>query len=234
MTDSESTKDRGDVPAKPPLRERSGYQGLLLGGFATLAAILLASGNALTEAPIAARQQEDLLASLAQVIPADRHDQDLLAHTLSIVDAQDQEVTVYRAIKAGRVTGVAFEQTGQGYGGPIQVLLGVAPDGRLLGARVLAHAETPGLGDKIEAGRSDWIIGFEGLSIGNPPLDRWAVKKDGGRFDQFSGATITPRAVVSIIRRGLLLFQTNRGHLMDFTPSPPATLPPTSPQEHRP
>jgi electron transport complex protein RnfG len=93
------------------------------------------------------------------------------------------------------------------------VLLGVDADGRVLGARVLSHAETPGLGDKIEVARDDWILSFDGKSLGEPPRERWAVRKDGGDFDQFSGATITPRAVVSAVKSGLELFATQRDAL---------------------
>jgi len=79
-----------------------------------------------------------------------------------------------------------------GYAGPIALILGLDIQGKILGVRVLAHTETPGLGDRIEIQRDDWILSFNGRSLGNPPAERWAVKKDGGDFDQFSGATITP------------------------------------------
>ncbi|MBF0256499.1 MAG: RnfABCDGE type electron transport complex subunit G, partial [Gammaproteobacteria bacterium] len=88
-------------------------------------------------------------------------------------------------------------------------------EGRVLGVRVLAHAETPGLGDKIEVARDDWILDFNGLSLGNPPIERWQVKKDGGQFDAFSGATITPRAVVAAIREGLSFFQRHQTALVN-------------------
>ena len=97
--------------------------------------------------------------------------------------------------------------------GDIDVILGLAADGKVLGARVLAHKETPGLGDKIEVAKGDWILAFDGLSLGNPPPERWAVKKDGGDFDQFSGATITPRAVVRALKGGLEFFAANRAIL---------------------
>ncbi|MFP4495843.1 MAG: RnfABCDGE type electron transport complex subunit G [Halochromatium sp.] len=122
-------------------------------------------------------------------------------------------ITVYRALDGLDVTAVAFETRGQGYAGPIRVLLGIGADGRILGARVLSHSETPGLGDKIEISRDDWITRFNGLSLGDPPPARWAVKKDGGVFDQFSGATITPRAVVAAIKSGLEIFAAERDAL---------------------
>jgi electron transport complex protein RnfG len=94
-------------------------------------------------------------------------------------------------------------------------MMGIAADGKLLGVRVLAHKETPGLGDKIEVKKGDWILRFDGLSLGDPPPERWLVKKDGGQFDQFAGATITPRAVVLAIRGGLDFFAANKAKLTE-------------------
>jgi electron transport complex protein RnfG len=198
--------------ANPTYRQRVGYQAGLLGGFAMVAAAMLVMGDIATRDAIQQRQAEDLLASLAQVIPRDLHDNDLLADTLTL-QTPDGEVIVYRALEGLTVSGVAFETVGQGYGGAIRVLLGVDKDGRILGARVLAHTETPGLGDKIEVDRDDWILDFDGKSLGEPPPERWAVKKDGGDFDQFSGATITPRAVVKSVKQGLELFAAHRDAL---------------------
>jgi electron transport complex protein RnfG len=201
----------GDV-LNPSYRDRIGYQAGLLGGFSLLAAALLVMGDIATRDTIAQRQAEDLLDSLAQVIPPARHDNDLLAAPLQL-PGDGEPITVYRALRGVDVTGVAFEVTGQGYAGPIDILLGIDPTGRVLGARVLGHTETPGLGDKIEVSRDDWILAFNGRSLGDPPPERWAVKKDDGEFDQFSGATITPRAVVAAIKDGLELFAANRDAL---------------------
>ncbi len=190
---------------------------LVLGGFALAATLLLSLAHTFTREPIAARALEDLRHSLAQVIPAALHDNNPAADTLDLPQPGGT-LRVYRARRAGRVTGVAFETRGRGYAGEIRVLLGVAADGRLLGVRVLAHTETPGLGDKIEAARSDWITRFNGLSLGQPPEAQWAVKKDGGVFDQFAGATITPRAVVASVRDGLRLFAAQRNRLLEEGP----------------
>jgi electron transport complex protein RnfG len=198
--------------ANPGYRERVGYQAGLLGGFALVAAALLVIGDLATRDAIEQRRAEDLLASLSQVIPADLHDNDLLADSMTL-DTADGELTVYRALQGLDVAGVAFETVGQGYAGPIRVLLGIDAEGRVLGARVLSHTETPGLGDKIEVARDDWILSFDGKSLGEPPPERWAVKKDGGDFDQFSGATITPRAVVGAVKGGLELFADQRDAL---------------------
>jgi H+/Na+-translocating ferredoxin:NAD+ oxidoreductase subunit G len=197
----------------PAYKKRLGYQAGLLGGFALLCTALLIAGNITTHAVIVQRQEEDLRASLARVIPARMHTNNLLDGALTVTDTQGQPVLVYRGIKDGQVTALAFRITGQGYSGEIDLILGLDSDGRILGVRVLSHSETPGLGDRIEERKTSWILGFNGLSLENTPADQWRVKKDGGRFDQFSGATITPRAVVKAIHEGLAFFQRHRGEL---------------------
>ena len=194
--------------------KRASYQAGLLGGFTMIAAALLVMGNIATRDTIEMRRAEDLLASLDQVIPASIHDNDLLANPLDLPLASGETLTVYRARKESEVTGVAYPLSAQGYGGSIDLILGLNADGKILGVRALAHAETPGLGDKIDVSRDDWIQGFDGLSLDNPPAERWAVKKDGGDFDQFSGATITPRAVVGSVKKGLELFRENKDALL--------------------
>ena len=205
---------------EPSYRKRIGYQAGLLGGFSTMAAILLISGHEVTREDILARQQEDLKASLSHVIPPGIHDNDLLSGTLSIPLEDGGKRVVYRAMSQNQVTGVAYQVKGLGYAGTIDIIMGVDAEGELLGARVLSHAETPGLGDKIESAKNDWILGFTGLSLVNPDESRWKVKKDGGDFDQFSGATITPRAVVGAIKDGLLFFRDHQDALL----SPPVVF----------
>jgi electron transport complex protein RnfG len=97
-----------------------------------------------------------------------------------------------------------------GYSGSIRLLVGINRDGSLAGVRTLAHRETPGLGDRIEAQRDDWILGFAGKSLDRPALQAWRVKRDGGVFDQFTGATITPRAVVRAVKNSLIYYRDNR------------------------
>ena len=205
------------------LRQGIGYQGLLLGITVAIAATLLVVADRLTRDPIALRHAEDLNASLAQVIPPAIHDNDLLANTLTLTGPQGEPLTVYRALSGGRVTGVAFPVRGFGYSGAIDLMLALASDGKILGVRVLSHKETPGLGDKIEVAKADWILAFDGRALGDPPEERWGVKKDGGDFDQFSGATITPRAVVRAIKGGLELFAAHRAELTDPAAPPPST-----------
>ena len=94
-------------------------------------------------------------------------------------------------------------------------MLGIVADGRVLGVRALSHKETPGLGDKIDVKKGDWILQFAGLALGQPPAEKWKVKKDGGQFDQFTGATITPRGVVTAIRHGLEFFAAHQAQLLE-------------------
>lgn len=199
--------------AEPRYRRRVGYQAGLLGGFTLIAAALLVLGDLATRDTIALRKAEDLKASLSEVIPPSMHDNDLLAASLVIPGPDGAPLTVYRALNGPRVTGVAFRVTGPGYAGEIELLLGLDAAGKVLGTRVLSHAETPGLGDKMEVAKGDWILAFDGLSLGNPPKERWAVKKDGGDFDQFTGATITPRGILAALRGGLELFASHRDTL---------------------
>ena len=196
--------------------QRMLIHGLILGAFCLGFGMLLVLTNGYTKDDIAQRALEDRQNSLGQVIPDGIHDNNLATDTLVLKDDQGKEVTAYLATKEGKVTGVAFETSGSGYSGAIKVMLGVDLEGKILGARVLAHKETPGLGDKIEVKKGDWILRFTGLSLGNPPLDKWKVKKDGGQFDQFAGATITPRGVVRAIREGLQFFNANKMKLMEF------------------
>jgi len=199
---------------EPGFRKGVGYQAILLGGFAALAAALLIFGNSSTHEAIAERQAEDLLDSLSQVLPDAIHDNNLLNNVVLVEDASGNPLTIYRAMKDQRFTGFAYRVTGHGYAGKIELIMGVNPLGELIGVRVLAHAETPGLGDKIEIEKDNWITGFSGRSLKNTPETAWRVKKDGGQIDQFSGATITPRAVTKAVHEGLAFFQDHRDELM--------------------
>ena len=176
---------------------------------------MLVMGDIATRDSIALRKAEDLKASLSQVIPAAIHDNDLLADVVEIA-AGGPPVKVYRATQNGEVTGAAYQVTATGYAGEIELILGLDPQGRVLGSRVLAHKETPGLGDKIDVAKDDWIRDFDGKSLGDPPAERWAVKKDGGVFDQFSGATITPRGVVRALKGGLEFYAAHRDGILSL------------------
>lgn len=186
----------------------------ILGVFCAGYGLWLAATDGITKAPIAQRLIEDKQASLAAVLPPSIYDNNPVTQAY-ILQSAGKDLTIYPATKAGKVTGVAYEIVGSGYGGPIKLMLGVDPEGKILGVRAITHKETPGLGDKIQPNKSNWILNFTGLSLGSPPKDKWKVKKDGGQFDQFSGATITPRGVVTGIRNGLEFFAANKSKLME-------------------
>ena len=195
--------------------------GLILGAFCLGFGILIALTDRVTVDEIAARAMEDKINSLSQVLPAELHDNNPISDAITLKDEHGKkgeavkETTVYRAMKGGKVTGLAYEIRGSGYAGEMKLMMGIDAEGKILGVRVLAHKETPGLGDKIEVKKTDWILRFTGLSLGNPPIEKWKVKKDGGQFDQFAGATITPRGVVKAIREGMEFFAANQAKLTE-------------------
>ncbi|MDO6388041.1 electron transport complex subunit RsxG [Uliginosibacterium sp. 31-12] len=194
------------------LRERIPYHGALLGFFSLMTSAALIGANLVTLPAIEQAARDDLKVSLLQVLPEGLADNDLLADTLSVAD-QGVSRTVYRGRKAGAFSAAVFDYSARGYAGEIKVLVGVDAAGTVMGVRVLKHAETPGLGDKIEVAKSDWIHAFEKKSLENLSLTRWAVKKDGGEFDQFAGATITPRAVVKAVKEGLQFYAAHRAEI---------------------
>ncbi|MDS4041319.1 MAG: electron transport complex subunit RsxG [Candidatus Competibacter sp.] len=195
---------------------------LILTGFAVVGTGLVAVTYTSTRDIIAEAQRAALEASLNQLVPPDRYDNRITEDRIEVVAPEwlgtGEPVTVYRARKNGRPVALfATPVAPDGYSGPIQLLIGVYIDGTLAGVRVLSHKETPGLGDGIDEKRSPWILAFDGKSLDNPRPDGWKVKKDGGVFDQFTGATITPRAVVKATRKFLEYVRTHQAQL--FAPA---------------
>lgn len=187
---------------------RSMWQNALrLGAFALVATGLIAGVNALTSERIARSHQQAVIDLLHQLVPATRHDNDLMQDTVTVTDAAlgyTQPRSAWRARLRGQPVALVLPVVApDGYSGRIELLVGINADGTLAGVRTLSHKETPGLGDAIELGKSDWILSFTGKSLTQPATHSWAVRKDGGDFDQFTGATITPRAVVRAVHRAL-------------------------------
>ncbi|WP_434359644.1 electron transport complex subunit RsxG [Parasalinivibrio latis] len=192
--------------------------GLVLAVFALLATGLVAITNKLTEHKIAEQAELQLLGQLNQVIPTSMHDNDLYK-SCTLVTAPnalgtDQPMPLYVATKGSKPTAMAIEAIApNGYNGAIKVLVAADMNGKVTGARVLQHNETPGLGDKIDIRVTDWITHFAGKTIDSGNDKRWAVQKDGGQFDQFTGATITPRAVVGAVRDAAWYLHENKDTL---------------------
>jgi Na+-translocating ferredoxin:NAD+ oxidoreductase subunit G len=190
----------------------------ILAGFAVSGSLLVALTWESTEQRIAANERAYLLRTLADVLPQGAYDNAVHEDAIEVTDAAllgtPAPVSVYRARLGGRPVAVVMTPVAPGgYSGPIRLLVGILVDGRISGVRVLAHRETPGLGDKIEVERDDWILDFDGRSLSQPPRERWRVRRDGGAFDQFTGATITARAVVSAVRDALIYFSAHRDEL---------------------
>jgi len=186
--------------------------------FAIVGSGLVAFSYQQTESQIERNQRQALLNTLTDLIPTGLYDNDLIQDTIEVANVgqlgSHEPVALYRARMNGQPVAVAFKPTARdGYSGDIQLLVAIHYDGRLLGVRVLSHQETPGLGDKIELRRSNWLLAFNDKSLNQPSEDLWKVKRDGGVFDQFTGATISPRAVVKAVKLSLDFFQVNRDKL---------------------
>lgn len=195
----------------------------LLGIFALATAIALGVTYALTRENIEAAQREVEARALADVIQSVPHENEILedsiavpAEGLAILNIRDGLIHVAR--ENGEPVAFIFPTVApDGYSGAIQMLVGIQVNGEISGVRVTGHAETPGLGDKIDLKKSSWITNFDGLSLELLPDSAWAVRKDGGEFDAFTGATITPRAVVTQVKRTLDYYAANREYFIDIT-----------------
>lgn len=203
---------------------------VLLGFIALLGTALLAGVNELTYERIVEQEKLRILQQLNAIVPVGSYDNDLLEDRIEITDQaffrHSGPVTIYRARMDEQAVAVMMMVTApDGYNGDIRLLLGVDVNGSILGVRVISHRETPGLGDPIEQGKSDWIFGFTRKSLQNPADPAltnggWAVKRDGGQFDQLTGATISPRAVVRAVHTALRYFEANGQAIFD-TPATP-------------
>ena len=195
-----------------------------LGLVAIIGTALLAGVHHLTADRIAAQERRAVLEQLQEIIPADRYDNALQDDWISFTDEahfpRGQQVIAYRARRDGLPVAVILRFAAvNGYNGPIHLLAGIEADGSLAGVRVTSHRETPGLGDPIELARSDWIRSFDGRSLRSPGPQGWRVRRDGGEFDQFTGATITPRAIVEAVRLALDYYAANRRTLFEAAAS---------------
>ncbi len=185
---------------------------------AALGAALVGLAFIETRDTIKYNEKLTLLRKLNNIIPAEAYDNNLLLDTITVkpsflLSTKDDSLA-YRARKNNQNVAVVFSSIApNGYNGPIDLLVGVKANGTLAGVRVVKHRETPGLGDVVDISHSNWILGFNDKSLSNPDDRGWKVKRDGGIFDQFTGATITPRAVVKAVHNALLYFEQNQATL---------------------
>lgn len=192
--------------------------GLTLAALAAICTVLVAVTWRLTAPRIAANDKAMLEQSLRPALANVFYDNDLAESTLILPAPHDlpgaDDAVIYRLYAEDRPVAAAFVVNAMdGYAGPIRLLVGIDYSGKLSGVRVLAHRETPGLGDRIESSKSDWLKQFENKSLEAPPADKWAIRRDGGDFDQLTGASITPRAVIKAVKETLLYFQAHRAEI---------------------
>lgn len=198
---------------------------VLLSVFAAITAGLIALTYQATAERIADAERRAAQQALFELVPPTRHNNDLLSDTIAVPAADAAALLMEPPLihvarqDSEPVAWIVPTTAPDGYSGAIKLLVGVNVDGTIAGVRVLRHAETPGLGDKIELAKSAWILTFDGKSLSNPAASKWTVKKDGGDFDQFAGATITPRAVVQQIKRVLQYVHDHREELLEMTRS---------------
>lgn len=193
---------------------------MLLALVAMIGTALLSGVYTLTRDRIAAQERRVVLEQLSQVLPAENYDNalhgDFLVIHEPVLFRDDGPVKIYRARANGEPVAAVINMVApDGYNGDIRLLVAIRIDGTISGVRVISHRETPGLGDPIDHRRSDWVLGFDGRSLRDPETDGWAVRRDGGAFDQFTGATITPRAVVEAVQRALEYFASRKDEIFD-------------------
>jgi electron transport complex protein RnfG len=222
---------------EPRMREtaRSLRPGVLLAAVAAAATGLLVLVYQGTTNRIAANERAYVLRNLADLLPPTRYDNDPLSDQIALLApgllGTTEPVTAWRARRSGQPVAVILQPVApDGYSGPIRLMVAIDYDGRISGVRTLSHRETPGLGDAIERRRSDWILGFNGRSLRDPDRSAWLVRQDGGQFDQFTGATVTPRAVVKAVRNALIYFEENRDAIFQAPPDTRLSMPDEAPE----
>ena len=182
--------------------------------------VLIVVVAGITRERIAHNEQAWIRQRLDALVPPATHDNDLLDDSIAVRSPEllgtSQPVRIYRARRGGvPVAAVIRAIAPDGYRGPIELLVAIAPDSRLIGVQVIRHNETPGLGDAFESRDVHWLDRFRGRSLTDPPTQRWTVRRDGGDFDAFTGATITPRAIIKAVRNALDYYQRNSQRIFE-------------------
>ena len=209
---------------------------LLLGLFAVITTTIIAATYLGTRDKITEARRKAQEKALLEIIPLNRHNNSMLDDTILVGPEADglglrTEGQIYVARQDGTAIAIILPvRAPDGYSGDIELIVGINGDGSVAGVRALAHKETPGLGDKVDLKKSPWVLGFNGRSLADPLPEYWKVKKDKGAFDQFTGATITPRAVTAAVKRSLEYFKANRARLL--APLGPVNAE-TAPQENQ-
>ncbi len=197
---------------KPAISKNS----LILGLFAIACTAAVGLVNLYTKDRIEVQAQQQLIKQLNEIVAKNKHDNEMFRDCIKAPDTNSNLFidVIYRARLNNTPTAAAIKTVApNGYSGNIELLIAVNTDGSVSGVRTLQHKETPGLGDKIELRKSDWITKFSGKKVLNKKDSRWAVVKDGGMFDQFTGATITPRAIVETVKKTVDYFKANQSQI---------------------
>lgn len=194
--------------------------GVFLWVFAVVGTTFVAVTENITRTKITDNERLVLLRNLNALLPAEKFDNDIVTDTTTVSASAllgtQNDTIVYRARLQGKPIAAIFNSVApNGYSGKIHLLVGVYADGSIAGVRAVKHSETPGLGDAIETQKTDWVFSFNNRSLDSPTPSKWLVKKDGGDFDQFTGATITPRAVVLAVKNTLLYYQQNADSIFE-------------------
>lgn len=189
--------------------------GLTLAVIAAICTALVALTFQATKDRIAANEKALLEQSLQPALAGTFYDSGVSESRLVLTPPHglpgNDPAVIYRVFAEGAPVAALFAVTARdGFSGPIRILVGINVDGTVTGVRILQHRETPGLGDKIESARSDWVFQFDGRSMGDPVAMGWAIEIDGGEFDQLTGASVTPRAIIKAIRDTLIYFEDHR------------------------
>jgi len=192
--------------------------GVTLAAMAAICTLLVAATYQLTADRIAANERAWLERSLEPALSGIFFEGSVTESKLVVPPPHDlpgnDTAIVYRVFAEGAPVAALFAVTARdGYAGPIRILVGVGIDGAVTGVRIVEHRETPGLGDRIDQSRSDWVYQFDGRSLGNPVEAGWLLEVDGGKFDQLTGASVTPRAVIKAIRDTLIYFHAHRDEI---------------------
>ncbi len=192
--------------------------GFTLATIGAVCAALVATTYLVTRDRIAANEKAWLEKSLKPALAGLFFEGSVSESMLVIRSPHDlpgpDDVIIYRLFAEEKPVAALIAVTARdGYAGPIRVLVGVEYDGAVTGIRIVEHRETPGLGDRIVSTRSDWVFQFDGQSLGNPDATGWALKRDGGQFDQLTGASVTPRAVISVVKETLIYFDAHRDEI---------------------
>ncbi len=193
----------------------------ILALFAIVCTLSVGLVHVLTKERISMQAQQQLIKQLNEIIPKSSHDNEMFRDCIAAPIDNNTDLLVdviYRARLNDVSTAAAIKAIApNGYSGNIELLIAINVDGSISGVRALEHKETPGLGDKIELRKSAWIEKFSGKSVLDDNDTRWGVMKDGGMFDQFTGATITPRAVVKTVKQTIDYFKANQAVIFSNT-----------------